>query len=125
MADITYRQLKADVTALSKDVARGADAIRARAQQIADDARDTARLAEMIASMGVDDATIAETNELAKNADGVSQASLAYAAAGDTTARAMKAAHDQAHASHDGINEAVSRSTVNVSRLDREWLRQE
>lgn len=125
MADITYRQLKAAVTALGKDVARGAEAIQARAEQIAADARDTARLAELIASMGVDQATVAETSELAKNADGVSQASLAYAAAGDTTARAMRAAYDQAHASHDGINEAVARSTVDVSGLNREWLRQE
>lgn len=125
MADITYRQLKAAVTALSKEVTRGAEAIHTRAEQIAEDARDTARVAEMIASMGVDEPTIAETIQLARITGGVSQASLAYASAGDTTARAMKAAHDQAHASHDGINEAVCRSTVDVSGLDREWLRQE
>jgi uncharacterized protein YoaH (UPF0181 family) len=125
MADLTYKQLQKAVTDLAKDVAKGADAIRTVAQQIDEEAQDTARVAEAIGGMGVDRDTVAETSELSKIMRGVSEAALAYASAGDNTTKAAKAAYDQAHATHNGIQEAYSRSTVNISNLNREWLRQE
>ncbi|MEU9014262.1 hypothetical protein AB0D12_31735 [Streptomyces sp. NPDC048479] len=127
MRDTSYKQLKRDVSALSKEVARDSDAIRGKAQQIDGDARDTARVAQMIGAMRVDTATIAETAELGKITAGLSEAAIAYATAGDTTAKAAQAAHDQAHATHDGINEAVGRSPLGLEiyDVDREWLRQQ
>lgn len=125
MADLTYRQLQAAITDLGRNVTRGAEAISAQTQRIDEEAQDTARLAEQIQSMGVDAATVSETQETAKTMAGLSTAARTYASAGDTTARAAKAAHEQAHASHDGINEAVNRSTIDVSHLSRDWLRRE
>lgn len=125
MADLTYKQLQKTVTDLAKDVTRGSEAIHAAAQRIDGEAQDTARVAEMIGGMGVDTATVAETRELSKITQGVSEAAIAYASAGDNTAKAAQAAHDQARASHGGIQEAYSRATVDISNLKREWLQQE
>lgn len=122
MSDITNKQLQAAVTALGKSVTQDAEAIRGAALSIHAEAMDTARVAEQIASLGVDQASVAETRDLAKVMGGVSEASVAYAAASDTTARTAFAAVNQARASHDGIQEAVSRSPVDVSGLDRSWV---
>ncbi|WP_331756592.1 hypothetical protein [Streptomyces decoyicus] len=125
MPDITYKQLKAAVEDLAKEVNRASDAIRARAQQIDEEAKDTARIAEMIASMGVDTETVGETRDLSRLMNGVSEAAIAYASAGDNTAKSASAAAIQAHTTHGGIQEAVSRAPVDVRGLDREWLRQD
>lgn len=125
MADITYKQLKAAVENLAKEVNRASDAIRAKAQQIDEEAKDTARIAEMIAGMGVDTATVGETRDLSRLMNGVSEAAITYASAGDNTAKSASAAAIQAHVTHGGIQEAVSRSPVDVRNLDREWLRQD
>lgn len=122
MADITNKQLQAAVTALGKTVTRDAEAILGAALAIRDDAMDTARVAEQIASLGVDQASVAETHELAKVMEGVSKASASYAAASNTTARMATAAVDQARASHDGIQEAVNRAPVDTTNLKRQWI---
>jgi hypothetical protein len=126
MADLTYSQLQKAVADLQVNTARGAEAIRTRAQRIDEEAQDTARVAEMVTAMGVDADTAAETKQLASLMHGVSEAAIAYASAGDTTAKAAKAARDQAQTTHSRIHEAVSRSTVsNIHSVNREWLRQE
>jgi hypothetical protein len=126
MPDLTYKQLQRDISNLAKSVAKGSEAIRARARAIDEEAKDTTRVAQMISGLRVDAATVAETTELARIMQGVSEAAIAYAAAGDTTAKQATAAHSQAQASHGGINEAISRSPVNnVHDINREWFRQE
>lgn len=127
MPELTHNQLKKAVAGIAKTVARSAEAIRGHAKNIDDEATDTSRVAEMIATIHVDPSTVAETRELAKIMAGVSEASIAYAAAGDTTARAAQAAHDQARASHDGIHEAASRSSAgrDVYNVHRDWLTQQ
>lgn len=127
MPELTYKQLQAAVAAEAKASARAAEAIRNEAKQLDEHATDTGRTAESIAALRVDKATVAETRELAKITAGLSEAVLAYATAGDNTARAAQAAHEQNRASHDGIQQAVSRSTVgrDIYDVDREWLRQE
>jgi hypothetical protein len=112
MPELTYKQLQAAVADAQKRITRSAEAINAKARQINEEARDTGRVAEQIGAMRVDSATVSETRELSKIMAGVSEAAIAYAAAGDTTARAAQAAHAQNHASHDRINEAVNRSPV-------------
>lgn len=127
MSDLTYAQLAKATAALAKDITRSSEAIHTHAKNIADEAQDTARTAESIAALRVDSATVAETREVARLMDGIAGAATAYAAAGDTTARAAQAAHDQNKASHSGIGEAVSRSTVgrDIYQTDRTWLTQE
>ncbi|MFG2532725.1 hypothetical protein [Streptomyces sp. NPDC048516] len=125
MADITYKQLKAAVEGLAKEVSRASDAIRGRAQQIDEEAKDTARIAEMIAGMGVDTATVGETRDLSRLMNGVSEAAIAYASAGDNTAKSAAAAAIQANTTHGGIQEAFSRAAFDMSHLDRNWLRQD
>jgi hypothetical protein len=125
VADLTYMQLQRTVTSLAKDVMQHAGAVLRDAQGVDMEATDTARDAEVIASLGVDSATVAETYELASVAAGVSQAATAYSAAGNTTAKAAHAAGDQAKASHGGIHEAYTRASVDISRMKPEWLRQE
>ena len=127
MADLTYKQLQAAVTAVAKDVTRASEAIRGEARRIDEEATDTARIADVISSLRVDKATVAETRELSRIMAGLSEAAIAYATCGDTTAKTAQAAHDQNHSSHDGIHHAVQRSSVgrDIHDLDREWLRQE
>ncbi|MEV6146416.1 hypothetical protein [Streptomyces sp. NPDC051992] len=122
MVDIKNKQLQEAVTALGKNVGRAAEAIHAASLGIREEARDTANVAEQISGLGVDPASVAETRDLVKVMEGVSEASAAYAAAADTTTRAARAAVDQARASHDGIHEAVNRSPVDVSGLNRQWV---
>jgi acyl-CoA synthetase (NDP forming) len=127
MPDLTYAQLAKATADLARDITRSAEAIRLHAKTIDDEAKDTTRVAESIASLKVDSATVAETREVGRIMAGLSEAVLAYAAAGDDTARAAQAAHDQNKASHSGIGEAVSRSPVGreIYDLDRGWLTQE
>lgn len=127
MPDLTYAQLARKTAALAKDITRSSEAIRVHAQSIADEAQDTAHVAESIAALRVDPATVAETRELSRIMQGLSEAALAYASAGDTTARAAQAAHNQNRDSHAGIGEAAARSTVgrDIYDVDRTWLTQE
>ncbi|MFF2411875.1 hypothetical protein [Streptomyces sp. NPDC058092] len=122
MAQIKNKQLQQAITALGKSVTRDAEAIRNAALAIREDAQDTGRVAEQIAGLGVDPESVGETRDLAKAMEAVGQASDAYSSASDNTARMAQAAVAQARASHDGIHEAVSRSPVDVSGLNRSWI---
>jgi hypothetical protein len=126
MPDTTYTQLVAAVTALSRQVVRDADALRAWGQHIDTQARETARISDQIGARRIDPDTVAETRQLSTLLAGLSQDAIAYASAGDNTAAAARAAHDQAKASHSGINEAVRASTAtNIHDVDPTWLAQE
>jgi methyl-accepting chemotaxis protein len=127
VADLTYKQLQQHVAALHRDVTRAAEAIRARAKEIDEEAQDTARVADSIGALKVDKDTVSETREVSKIMAGLSEAVIAYATAGDNTAKAAQAAHEQNHASHDGIHEAVGRSPVgpDIYSVERDWFRQE
>lgn len=126
MSDSTYAQLLADVTALSQQVVRDADTLRAWGQHIDTEAKETSRIAEQIGARRIDADTVAETRELSKQLAGLSEDAVAYASAGDNTAAAARAAYDQAKASHGGISEAVRRSPVTgIDDVDPTWLAQE
>ena len=124
--ELTYTQLRSAVADLRTNIARGAEAIRARAVEMSDEAQDTGRVAEMVGAMRVDTETVGETRELSRIMHGLSDAVIEYAGAADTTARQAGAAYDQAQATHGGIQEAVSRSPVSgIHEVDRDWFRQE
>lgn len=127
MSDLTYAQLATATDRLAKDILRSAETIRIHAQHIDDEAKDTARIAEAIGALHVDSATVAETREAARIMAGLSEDSLAYAAAADTTARAALTTHAQNKDSHSGIGEAAARSTVGhgIYDVDRSWFTQE
>ena len=123
-SELTYRQLAKAVSDLAETSARNAETIHANAAWISDEARDVAQTADQLGARRVDSVTVGETLELSKIMQGLSGAVLAYASAGDTTSRAAAAAHAANRDSHDGINEAVSRSTVgrDIHDVDRGWF---
>lgn len=127
MPDLTYAQLAKATTTLARDITRSAETIRLHAKDIDDEAKDTARVAESIAALKVDSATVAETREVARIMAGLSEAVLAYATAGDDTARTAQAAHDQNKTSHAAIGEAAARSPIGreVYDVDNNWFTQE
>lgn len=126
MPELTRAQLQKAATDMGRDIARGAEAIRGHAKAIDDEAQDTARVGELIGAMKVDSATVGETNELSRIMAGLSEAAIAYAFAGDTTAKLALAVRDQNTASHGGIQEAVDRSGVTgIHDVDRTWLTRE
>lgn len=127
MPDLTYTQLAKATADLAKNIARNTDQISIHAAAIREEAVDTARIADSIAALNVDRATVAETSELAKAMNGVGDAAANYAALAAATAKSAQAAHDQNRASHQGIGEAISRSSVGneIYDMDRTWLTQE
>ena len=125
-SDLTHARLKQAIANLAKAEAKDADAVRALARTINDEAQDTARIAEGIGALRGDADTVAETHELSKIMAGLSEVTLAYAAAGDTVSRQAQATHDTAGRTHDGIDEAFARSSASdVYDLDQAWLTHE
>ncbi|MFD7980207.1 hypothetical protein [Streptomyces sp. NPDC059071] len=125
MADLTYTQLVAAVTNLQTALARDAEGIALRAQKMDEIAQDTARVADTIAGLAVDQATVGETRELATILRGIGDSAQSYAAAGDTTARAAGAVVDQARTTHAGIQEQYRASPIHLRDVNRTWLQQE
>lgn len=109
-ADLTYRQLLREVRTLTREVRRDTEAHRKLAAKQDNEAKDTGRIAEQIAALGVDQATVAETREVARIMRGLSESALAYATGTDEAARAAKAVENEAVTTHGGIQEAVDRS---------------
>lgn len=123
---MSYKQLVKGTQELQREISRGSEAIRSKVVEFDDEAEDTSRVAEMIGQMRVDTATTSETRQLARLTKGLSEAAIAYASAGDKTARSARAAEEQARTTHEGIHERLHRAPVdNIWDLDPEWLRQE
>lgn len=125
MPELTHTQLKRAVLAMAKTVSRDAEAIRTLAKEIDDEARDTARVGDIIGAIRVDTATVGETRELSKIMAGLSEASIQYATGASTASSRAQAVHDEAQRTHDGIQEAFRRSPVDLRDVNREWFRQE
>ncbi|WP_371099935.1 hypothetical protein [Streptomyces sp. PU_AKi4] len=124
MSDLTYGKLAKATAALAQDIARSAEAIHGHATTIWTEADDTARLAEAIAALHVDSATVAETRDLASVMRGLGESASQYAAAAERTSESAQAAHHQNQASHSRIGEAAARSSVgrDIYDVDRTWL---
>jgi membrane protease subunit (stomatin/prohibitin family) len=120
---LTYRELLRQVRALARDVRRATDAHKKTATAMTEEAKDTGRIAEQIAALKVDTATVAETREVARIMQGLSQSALAYANAADEAWHAAVAAEQQALTDHGGIQQAADSSTVPMA--DRQWYTQE
>lgn len=115
-AGLTYRELVRETRALAKEIRKATDAHRATASRMADEAKDTGRIADQLAHLKVDAATIAETREVARTMQGLSNAAVAYISGCDTASKAAAGAHDAAVTTHGGIQEAVDRSPAPMAK---------
>jgi hypothetical protein len=120
---LTYRELLRETRALAKGVRHATETHKKLAAAMDEQAKDTGRVAEQIAAMKVDTATVAETREVARIMQGLSTSALAYASAADEASRAATAAERQTVSDHSGIKEAADRSPVTMA--DRSWYTQE
>ncbi|WP_372412024.1 hypothetical protein [Streptomyces luteireticuli] len=126
MAELTYKVLVRKTEAKEKALARNADGVKKAADNIKELADDTASDADALGAKSVDRDSLAECQELAKVIRGVSQGALTYAAKTADTAKAAKAAGDQARTTHAGFQEAFDRSDVDgLEKVSRDWFEQE
>lgn len=120
---LTYVELLRETRALARDVRRATERHKKMASAMDGQAKDTGRIAEQIAALKVDPATVAETREVGRIMQGVSVAALAYANAADEASRAAAAAEQETVTTHGGIKEARDRSPVEMA--NRTWYEQE
>lgn len=120
---LTYRELLRETRDLARGVRHATESHKKMATAMDGQAKDTGRIAEQIAALKVDTATVAETREVARIMQGLSTSALAYASAADEASRAATAAEQQTRSDHGGIKEAADRSPVPMA--DRSWYTQE
>lgn len=127
MPEITYRTLQKGVSDLTKVIARNNEAILEQARILIEEANDTKRVGDQIASVKVDKATIGETQQLSKVMLGLAEAVQEFQAAQHTTMKRSEGVYEANQRSHDGINEAVNASPVGqeIFLVDRDWFAQE
>jgi hypothetical protein len=126
MAELRYKTLVRAVQTKEKTLARNAESVKRAADTIKEHADDTASDADALGAKSVDRDSIAECTELAKIIRGVSERAIHYAAMGADTAKAAKAAGDQARTTHAGFQEAFDRSPItDLENVSRDWFEQE
>lgn len=126
MAELTYKALLSAVQTKEKVLARNADSVKRAADTIKEHADDTAKDADALGSKSVDRDSISECQQLGRIIRGVSDKAISYAAKGVDTAKAARAAGDQARSTHGAFQEAFDRSTVtNLEQVSRDWFEQE
>ncbi|GGZ89756.1 hypothetical protein GCM10010371_57050 [Streptomyces subrutilus] len=126
MAELTYKALVKRTEAKEKALARNAEGVKQAAENIKELADDTASDADALGAKSVDRDSLAECQELAKVIRGVSEGALTYASKTSDTAKAAKAAGDQARTTHAGFQEAFDRSDVDgLEKVSRDWFEQE
>ncbi|MFI0020197.1 hypothetical protein [Streptomyces griseus] len=126
MAELTYKVLIRKTEAKEKALARNAESVKKAAEDIKELADDTASDADALGARSVDRDSLAECQELAKTIRGVSDGAITYASKTADTAKAARAAGDQARTTHAGFQEAFDRSDVtDLENVSRDWLEQE
>ncbi|WP_331761820.1 hypothetical protein OH797_39135 (plasmid) [Streptomyces anulatus] len=126
MAELTYKVLVRKTEAKEKALARNAEGVRKAAENIKELADDTASDADALGAKSVDRDSLSECQELAKIIRGVSDGAITYASRTADTAKAAKAAGDQARTTHAGFQEAYDRSDVDgLEKVSRDWFEQE
>ncbi|MET8661419.1 hypothetical protein ACJBCE_36420 [Streptomyces sp. NBUL23] len=126
MPNLTYKALVRKTEAKEKALARNAEGVKRAAENIKELADDTASDADALGAKSVDRDSLSECQELAKIIRGVSDGAIAYASKTADTAKAAKAAGDQARTTHAGFQEAYDRSDVtDLEKVSRDWFEQE
>lgn len=111
-AEITYRELRAQVQALACSVAHDGETIRQIGHRADQNSRHVAQVADQISNLEVDTLTTGEAKDVSRIMQGLSQAAIAAASAADTVGGAARAADAQARKSHEGIDEQVGAMKV-------------
>lgn len=126
MAALTFKALVLAVEVKEKVLARNAESVKRAADIITEHADDTARDADALGAKSVDRDSVSECQELGKTIRGVSSGAVSYAAKSVDTAKAARAAADQARATHAAFQEAFDRSTItDLEKVSRDWFEQE
>ncbi|MFI1576224.1 hypothetical protein ACH4VQ_36125 [Streptomyces anulatus] len=126
MAELTYKALVRKTEAKEKALARNAEGVKKAAENIKELADDTASDADALGAKSVDRDSLSECQELAKIIRGVSDGAITYASRTADTAKAARAAGDQARTTHAGFQEAYDRSDVDgLEKVSRDWFEQE
>lgn len=126
MAELTYKVLIRRTQDKEKALARNAEGVKQAADSIRALADDTASDADALGAKSVDRDSLAECQELVKVICGVSEGAATYAAKTADTAKAAKAAGDQARTTHAGFQEAFDRSSVtDLQKVSRDWFEQQ
>ncbi|MFE1785013.1 hypothetical protein ACFW9F_21165 [Streptomyces sp. NPDC059506] len=126
MPELTYKVLVRKTEAKEKALARNAEGVKKAADNIKELADDTASDADALGAKSVDRDSLAECQELSKIIRGVSEGAMTYASKTSDTAKAAKAAGDQARTTHAGFQEAFDRSDVDgLEKVSRDWFEQE
>ncbi|GAA2770308.1 hypothetical protein XF35_39575 [Streptomyces platensis subsp. clarensis] len=126
MAELTFKALVRKTEAKERALARNAEGVKQAADRIKDLADDTASDADALGAKTVDRDSLAECQELARIIRGVSDGAIDYASKTADTAKAAKAAGDQARTTHAGFQEAFDRSDVtDLEKVSRDWFEQE
>lgn len=120
---LTYRELIREARGLANAVRHASQTHKKLAGAMDEGAKDTGRIAEQIAALHVDTATVAETNQVGQIMRGMSTAAIAYANAADEATRAAVAAEQQTITDHGGIKQAADKSPVPMA--DRRWYTKE
>ena len=125
MGDLTYKALVKATTERQKACTRNAESVKNAAESIKGIADDTVSDADALAAKSVDPDSRSECQELAKIIRGVSDGAISYAAKASDTAKAAKAAGDQATTTHGGFQEQFDRSNVtDLEKVSRDWFEQ-
>lgn len=126
MGNLTYKALRAATAKREKACTRNAESVKRAADNIKEIADDTRSDADALASKSVDPDSRSECQELAKIIEGLSTGAISYASKASDTARAAKAAGDEAKESHGDFQEAFDRSDVtDLEKVSNTWLEQD
>ncbi|MFJ9188472.1 hypothetical protein ACIRQO_36150 [Streptomyces anulatus] len=116
MAETTYRELRAQVQALARLVARDGETIREIGRRADQNAQAVALVADQLAGLEVDTLTTGEAKDVARIMRGVSDTSITVASSCDTVVGAARAADAQARKTHEGVDEQVGAMNVPMAQ---------
>lgn len=121
--DMTLRQLLRATHALARDTRQSANRHDRVAAELRHEAEEIGRIADQIATLHVDAATIADTRETSSILRDLHTAATGYRTAAQEMARTADAAGNTTANTHNGIQEAHDRAPVPMA--DRTWYGQE
>ncbi|WP_432089129.1 hypothetical protein [Streptomyces sp. bgisy095] len=116
MPELTYRQLRAMVQEMAKEVALDGEAIRDLEQRARKNAGLVAQTADSLAKLEVDPHTTGEAKDTARIMNGLTTSAIAAASTADNVGAAARAADAQAQKSHGGIDEQVNAMNVPMAK---------
>ncbi|MFI5945876.1 hypothetical protein ACIBCB_37275 [Streptomyces uncialis] len=115
-AEITYRELRAQVQFLARLIGMDGETIRQIGQRADQNAQAVAVVADQLAGLEVDTLTTGEAKDVSRIMRGLSDTAIKVASACDTSVGAARAADAQARRTHEGVDEQVGAMNVPMAR---------